>query len=55
MLFLNDADIQRLMTMLEAINAVKEAFKELYFGKAVLPERTTLKLKNGTYPKRAHT
>lgn len=48
MLFLSDADIQRLITMQEAIDAVEEAFKELYLGKAMLPERTTLMLKNGS-------
>ena len=48
MLFLGDADVQRLIAMHEAIDAVEEAFKELYFGKAVLPERTTLMLKNGS-------
>lgn len=48
MLFLSDNDVQRLITMREAIDAVEEAFKELYLGKAILPERTTLMLKNGS-------
>ena len=48
MLFLSDSDVQRLLTVREAIDAVEEAFKELQLGIAVMPERTTLMLKNGS-------
>jgi ornithine cyclodeaminase/alanine dehydrogenase len=34
--------------MREAIEAVEKAFKELQYGKVVMPERTTLMLKNGS-------
>lgn len=34
--------------MREAIDAVEEAFKELQQGEAIMPERTTLMLKNGS-------
>ena len=48
MLFLSDSDVRRLLTMREAIEVVEEAFKELHAGKAIMPERTTLMLKNGS-------
>ena len=48
MLFLSDSDVRRLLTMREAIEVVEEAFKELHTGKAIMPERTTLMLKNGS-------
>lgn len=48
MLFLSENDIQRLLTMREAIDAVEEAFKELQLGEAIMPERTTIMLKNGS-------
>ncbi|MEM3697275.1 MAG: ornithine cyclodeaminase family protein [Candidatus Bathyarchaeia archaeon] len=47
-LFLSDTDVQRLLTMREAIDAVEEAFKELQRGEVIIPERTTLILKNGS-------
>ncbi|MGQ9642205.1 MAG: ornithine cyclodeaminase family protein [Candidatus Bathycorpusculaceae bacterium] len=48
MLFLSDCDIQRLLTMREAIEVVEEAFRELQRGEAIIPERTTIMLRNGS-------
>lgn len=42
MLFLSDADIEKLLTMEEAIEAVEQAFKEYAKGKVVLPTRSTM-------------
>jgi ornithine cyclodeaminase/alanine dehydrogenase len=48
MLFLNDDDIKRFLTMQEAIEAVEKAFKELSEGTAVILPRTTFMLENGS-------
>jgi ornithine cyclodeaminase/alanine dehydrogenase len=48
MLFLSDVDVERFLTMHEAIEAVEKAFKELSEGTAVLLPRTTLMLENGS-------
>ena len=39
MLVLNKQDIQRALPMREAVEAMKEAFKQLYMGKATVPAR----------------
>ncbi len=42
MLFLSDADIEKLLTMEETIETVEQAFKEYAKGNAVLPTRSTI-------------
>ena len=42
MLFLSDADIEKLLTMDETIETVEQAFKEYAKGNAVLPTRSTI-------------
>jgi ornithine cyclodeaminase/alanine dehydrogenase len=44
MLILMDADVERLISMREAIDAVEEAFGEYAAGKALMPPRSTLML-----------
>lgn len=44
MLILTDADVERLISMREAIDAVEEAFGEYTEGKALMPPRSTLML-----------
>jgi ornithine cyclodeaminase/alanine dehydrogenase len=42
MLILSDADVAKLLTMEEAMNAVEAAFLQLHGGKAVMPTRSTI-------------
>jgi ornithine cyclodeaminase/alanine dehydrogenase len=42
MLFLSDADIEKLLTMKETIETVEQAFKEYAKGNVVLPTRSTI-------------
>lgn len=42
MIFLSDADIEKLLTMDETIETVEQAFKEYAKGNAVLPTRSTI-------------
>lgn len=44
MLYISDADIERLVSMREAIDAVEKAFREYAYGTAVMPPRSTLML-----------
>lgn len=48
MLFLNEDDVKRLLTMREVIEVVEKAFKELSEGTAIILPRTTLMLENGS-------
>ena len=42
MLFLSDADVEKLLNMKEAIETVEEAFREYAKGNVVLPSRSTI-------------
>lgn len=44
MLYISDAEIERLVSMKEAIDAVEEAFREYANGTAIMPPRSTIML-----------
>lgn len=48
MLLLTDSDIQRLISMGDAIEVVEEAFGELARGRAHMPERATMMMRGGS-------
>lgn len=46
MLYISDEEIERLVSMREAIEAVEEAFREYAMGTAVMPQRSTIMLES---------
>lgn len=43
-LLLTRADVEKVLTMGEAINAVEEGFRQLALGKVTMPQRTTIRI-----------
>lgn len=46
MLYISDAEIERLVSMKEAMDAVEEAFREYAMGTAIMPMRSTIMLES---------